>query len=96
MDGCICYGEVFNFYFIGYLNSDNIFGIIKVDCEVKFEMLINWIKNELGVFGGFCYFNDYDLWVFDIVVFDLCCVKIVLICNLVESYVSWKIVQVIG
>ena len=96
MDGCACYGEAFNPHFIGYPNSDNILGVTQSDRDNSPETLINRIKNEAGVLGGFRYFNDHDPRVFDIAVPDQRCAKIVLTRNPAESYVSWKIAQATG
>lgn len=95
-EGVKCYGEVFNLYFIVYLNYIEFLGFDQVVWDVDFFVLLNVVCNDLEYFVGFWFFNDYDFWVLDEILNDLCCGKIILMCNLLDSFVSWKIVQVIG
>ncbi|MDF1856662.1 nodulation protein NodH [Pseudooceanicola sp.] len=91
-----CHGEAFNPHFIGYPNRDEILGITQEIRDSNPERLIRTIRERTDGLGGFRYFHDHDPRVFDIVVNDPRCAKIVLTRNPVDSYVSWKIAQATG
>lgn len=94
-DGMACYGEAFNPHFIGYPNTDDILGITQPVRDDDPKKLLRTIKKAPD-FGGFRYFHDHDPRVFDLVMDDPKCAKIVLTRNPVDSYVSWKIAQATG
>ncbi|MGR3373945.1 MAG: nodulation protein NodH [Pseudooceanicola nanhaiensis] len=91
-----CHGEAFNPHFIGYPNRDEILGVTLEDRERDPGALIRTIRDRTEGMGGFRYFHDHDARVFDIVMEDPRCAKIVLTRNPVDSYVSWKIAQATG
>lgn len=95
-DGITCHGEAFNLNFIGYPNNDPILG---VDLEMRdadpFKLLFALQRSE-GQLRGFRYFHDHDPRIFDTLMDDPACAKIILTRNPVDSYVSWKIAQATG
>jgi len=96
LEGVTCHGEAFNPAFIGYPNSDDILGITQEQREADPDLLINAIRSDTSVLGGFRYFHDHDLRVLDRILDDPRCAKIILTRNPAESYVSWKIAQSTG
>lgn len=95
-DGITCHGEAFNPHFMGYPASDPILG---VDVETRNrdpEVLLNAVRGNPAALSGFRYFHDHDPRIFDAVMNDDRCAKIVLTRNPVESYVSWKIAKETG
>lgn len=94
-DGLACHGEAFNPHFIGYPNVDDVLGITQSERDGNPKHLLRAIKKTPEL-SGFRYFHDHDPRVFDIVMDDPKCAKIVLTRNPVDSYVSWKIAQATG
>ncbi|ASM73867.1 MULTISPECIES: sulfotransferase family 2 domain-containing protein [Roseobacteraceae] len=95
-DGITCHGEAFNPHFIGYPNVTGILGVSQAARDADPNGLIKVIRKESDGLGGFRYFHDHDPRIFDAVVDDPKCAKIVLTRNPVDSYVSWKIAQATG
>ncbi|OWU86280.1 nodulation protein NodH [Oceanicola sp. 22II-s10i] len=91
-----CHGEAFNPHFIGYPNRTEILGVTEAERNADPARLIATIRDRTEGIGGFRYFHDHDPRVFDMVVDDPRCAKIVLTRNPVDSYVSWKIAQSTG
>ena len=95
-DGIKCHGEAFNPHFLGYPNNDPILGIDLAARDRDPLTLLTAIRRDAGALNGFRYFHDHDPRVFDAIMADETCAKIVLTRNPVESYVSWKIAQATG
>ncbi len=91
-----CFGEAFNPAFIGYPKSDNILGVSKQTRDQDPDALIKAVRSCTDGLGGFRYFHDHDQRVFDKIMHDKKCAKIVLTRNPAESYVSWKIAMETG
>ena len=94
-DGLACHGEAFNPHFIGYPNSETILDVSQSVRDDDPKKLLRAIKKTPEL-SGFRYFHDHDPRVFDMVMDDPKCAKIVLTRNPVDSYVSWKIAQATG
>ncbi|WP_415405194.1 sulfotransferase family 2 domain-containing protein [Tateyamaria sp. SN3-11] len=94
-DGLACHGEAFNPHFIGYPNSKDILGIDQATRDADPKRLLREIKKTPEL-SGFRYFHDHDPRIFDRVMDDPKCAKVVLTRNPVDSYVSWKIAQATG
>ena len=94
-DGLTCHGEVFNPNFIGYPNRTEILGMEFEDRDQNPTDLIERVKAADGL-NGFRYFNSHDARVFETILNDPRCAKIILTRNPVESYVSWKIAKATG
>jgi LPS sulfotransferase NodH len=95
-DGIRCHGEAFNPHFMGYPGNEPILGIDHATRDTNPLALLDAIRNDGAALNGFRYFHDHDPRVFDAIVDDPRCAKIVLTRNPVESYVSWKIAQATG
>ena len=95
-EGIACHGEAFNPHFIGYPNNDPILGVDLATRDKQPNALLNAVKADTSALNGVRYFHDHDPRVFDTIVDDPRCAKIVLTRNPVESYVSWKIAQETG
>lgn len=95
-DGLSCHGEAFNPAFIGYPNAQDILGITRQQRDSDPGELIDAIRDQQGVLGGFRFFHDHDPRVIDRLLADPRCAKIILTRNPAESYVSWKIAQSTG
>ncbi|MEO0400797.1 MAG: sulfotransferase family 2 domain-containing protein [Pseudomonadota bacterium] len=94
-DGLACHGEAFNPHFIGYPNTDAILGVDQATRDADPKRLLREIKKSPDM-SGFRYFHDHDPRIFDHVMDDPKCAKVVLTRNPVESYVSWKIAIATG
>ncbi|MGJ8617051.1 MAG: sulfotransferase family 2 domain-containing protein [Sulfitobacter sp.] len=94
--GITCHGEAFNPHFLGYPSNDPILGIDLARRDANPNALLDAIRNNPASLSGFRYFHDHDPRVFDAIVDDPQCAKIVLTRNPVDSYVSWKIAQATG
>ncbi|MFG6569772.1 nodulation protein NodH [Sulfitobacter sp. 1A13679] len=94
--GIACHGEAFNPFFMGYPKSEPILGVDQATRDENPKKLLAAIRGQQDALGGFRYFHDHDPRVFDEIVEDQRCAKIVLTRNPVESYVSWKIAQATG
>lgn len=94
--GIACHGEAFNPHFMGYPHNEPILGVDLAKRDANPDVLLNAIRNDPSALSGFRYFHDHDPRVFDTIVDDPRCAKIVLTRNPVDSYVSWKIAQATG
>ncbi|MFL4469311.1 sulfotransferase family 2 domain-containing protein [Tateyamaria armeniaca] len=94
-DDLACHGEAFNPHFIGYPNRDSILDVTQAARDEQPKRLLRAIK-QTPELSGFRYFHDHDPRVFDKVMDDPRCAKIILTRNPVDSYVSWKIAQSTG
>lgn len=94
--GVACHGEAFNPHFIGYPNKTEILGVTLEQRTQSPSTLIEAIKEQSGVLGGFRFFHDHDPRVLEAVLSDPRCAKIVLTRNPVDSYVSLKIARSTG
>ena len=94
--GIACHGEAFNPHFLGYPQNEPILGVDLAKRDADPGALLSAIRNDPTALSGFRYFHDHDPRVFDAIVDDPRCAKIVLTRNPVDSYVSWKIAQATG
>ncbi|KIC49848.1 nodulation protein NodH [Tateyamaria sp. ANG-S1] len=94
-DGISCHGEAFNPFFIGYPNKDDILGVTLAARDDNPKTLLRAIKKAPDL-NGFRYFHNHDPRIFDKIMDDPKCAKIVLTRNPVDSYVSWKIARATG
>lgn len=96
LDGVVCHGEAFNPHFIGYPKSTDILGLTRSARDDDPGRLLEAIRDQQGVLGGFRYFHDHDPRVLDPILDDPGCAKIILTRNPIESYVSRKIAAATG
>lgn len=95
MQDVTCHGEAFNPHFIGYPKKTSLFGLDEAARDTDPLKLLQEIRMAPGI-NGFRYFHDHDARVFDAVMDDPQCAKIILTRNPAESYVSWKIARTTG
>lgn len=96
LPGVACHGELFNPSFIGSQGRTELFGIDLARRESVPLALWARVRAETRGLAGFRHFHDHDPRIFDAVLADARCAKIVLGRNPLESYVSWKIAQATG
>jgi len=94
-DGLMCHGEAFNPNFVGYPNRSEMLGVTLEDRDADPHVFLDRVKTADGL-NGFRYFNSHEPRVFDAIMADHRCAKIILTRNPVESYVSWKIAKSTG
>lgn len=91
MNGITCHGELFNPYFIAAEGQDSYYDVDLKQREENPAQLLKSIQKHSQDIPGFRYFNDHDPRVFDAVVKDAKCAKVLLTRNPLDSYVSYKI-----
>lgn len=94
--GLACHGEAFNPYFIGKKDQTEMFGVTFAERDADPTLLLRRMRERTPGLSGFRYFHDHDPRIFDLVMDDPRCAKIVLTRNPLESYVSLKIAQATG
>ncbi|WBU56735.1 hypothetical protein [Paracoccus sediminicola] len=91
--GVTCFGEAFNPYMMGWPDTDQIRGISMAERDADPQALLAAITGRAGHLSGFRYFHDHDPRVFDAIMQDRRCAKIVLTRNPVDSYVSTELAR---
>lgn len=91
LDGVTCHGEAFNPYLIGGEGKQEMFGIDMAGRDADPGGFLRAMRAKTQGLAGFRYFSDHDPRVFDLVVQDLSCAKVILTRNQLESFISWKI-----
>lgn len=91
-----CHGEAFNPNFIGYPRRNEVLGMSLAARDAAPQELISTMRAAPGGLHGFRYFHDHDARVFDTIIDDARCAKIILTRNPLNSYVSWKIAAETG
>jgi LPS sulfotransferase NodH len=96
IEGLTSYGEAFNPGFLGFPKTTEILGVDQAQRDNDPRDLLRAIKKDPGGLGGFRYFHDHDPRIFDKIMDDPRCAKIILTRNPADSYVSWKIATSTG
>lgn len=96
LPGVVCHGEAFNAHFIGKLNQDMLHDVSLAQRDADPGLLLRRMRERTAGLAGFRFFHDHDPRVFQSVMADPRCAKIVLTRNPLESYISWKIVGTTG
>ena len=94
--GITCFGEAFNPHFIGYPSDEPILGVDLKKRDANPLTLLHAIRDKADGLGGFRYFHDHDPRVFDAIMDDPGCAKIILTRRPIDSYVSLKIARKTG
>lgn len=89
--GVTCFGEAFNPYMMGWPDKDELQGITRAEREADPLVLYRKLTDRPGHLPGFRYFHDHDPRVFDTMIEDRSCAKIVLTRNPLDSYVSTRL-----
>ena len=93
--GLCCHGEAFNPRFVGGPRKSAVLGVTLEQRERDPGQMLDRIVAAEGL-NGFRYFPDHDPRIFERVMRDPRCAKIVLTRNPLESYVSLKIARQTG
>ena len=91
LKGVTCFGEAFNPYMMGWPDKDELQGVTKAEREADPLVLYRKLTDRPGHLPGFRYFHDHDPRVFDTIIEDRSCAKIVLTRNPLDSYVSTRL-----
>ena len=94
-DGITCHGEAFNPYLLSYPDTEAVLDVTREMRDAEPALLLRAIKQAPGL-NGFRYFHDHDPRIFDKIMDDARCAKIILTRNPVDSYISWKIARATG
>ena len=86
-----CFGEAFNPYLLGWHDTDQIRGITMAEREADPLRLLTAITEREDHLSGFRYFHDHDPRVFDAIMANRRCAKIILTRNPLDSYVSTEL-----
>lgn len=86
-----CFGEAFNPYLLGWHDTDQIRGVTKAERDADPLRLLQAITGREDHLSGFRYFHDHDPRVFEAIMTDRRCAKIILTRNPVDSYVSTEL-----
>jgi LPS sulfotransferase NodH len=86
--GVTCFGEAFNPYMMGWPDKDELEGVTRDEREADPMVLLDKLFNKPSHMAGFRYFHDHDPRVFDAIMNDPHCAKIILTRNPLDSYVS--------
>ncbi|MDN5569629.1 MAG: hypothetical protein L0G27_12935, partial [Paracoccus sp. (in: a-proteobacteria)] len=88
LPGLTCFGEAFNPYMMGWPDKDELEGVTRDEREADPMTLLNTLFDKPNHMAGFRYFHDHDPRVFDAIMNDPRCAKIILTRNPLDSYVS--------
>jgi len=91
--GLQTYGEVFNPYFLGTPGTEGLFDIAVEERNANPVALFERMKERTIGIPGFRFFHDHDRRIFDRVIDDPACAKVVLTRNFVDAYVSRAIAR---
>ena len=89
--GVTCHGELFNPGFIGQLGTDSFAGVTLAQRDADPWALLGAVRAQAQRIAGFRLFHDHDPRIWDHVLADTACAKIILTRNPLDSYVSRKI-----
>ncbi|HBZ43199.1 MAG TPA: nodulation protein NodH [Maritimibacter sp.] len=89
--GITCYGEAFNPYLIVDPERTELFGVTMAQRDADPMRLIAAMRENTDGIPGFRLFHDHDPRVFEHVIEDPRCAKIILNRNLVDAWVSQRI-----
>ncbi len=91
-DDLRCHGEAFNPYLIGREEEAELLGVTQEERDDDPRVLLDALRSASGI-NGFRYFHDHDPRVFDLIVSDTRCAKVLLSRNPLDAYVSWRIAR---
>ncbi|MCK0141309.1 nodulation protein NodH [Aliiroseovarius sp. F20344] len=90
-DDLKCYGETFNPYFMVSPELKDLFGVSVKARDEDPMLLVEKMKENTKGIPGFRFFHDHDPRVFNALIDDPHCAKVILTRNMLEAYVSRKI-----
>lgn len=86
-----CFGEAFNPYMMGWPGMDELQGVTREEREADPIKLLNKLFDKPDHLPGFRYFHDHDPRVFDAIMDNRECAKVILTRNPLDSYVSTRL-----
>ena len=89
--GVTCFGEAFNPYMLGWPDVDKLRGLTMAEREADPLKLLSLLLEKRDHLPGFRYFHDHDPRVFDAIMAERRCAKIILTRNPLDSYVSTRL-----
>lgn len=89
--GLQCYGEAFNPYFMVSPKTKELHGVTVDMRNADPLLLLKRVQEKTSGLPGFRFFHDHDPRVFEAIIDNPRCAKIVLTRNIVEAYVSRRI-----
>jgi LPS sulfotransferase NodH len=96
LEDVICHGEAFNPSFLGYPEVETLLGETEAQRNENPFALLDKIKTSEDKISGFRYFHNHDVRIFDVILNDPKCAKIILTRNPLDSFISWKIALATG
>ena len=94
--GLKSFGEVFNPVFVGGPRREQLFGMDLEARQKDPEKMLRKIRQKPDQTGGFRYFYDHEPRVFEPIIEDPTCAKVLLTRNPLESFVSLQIAAATG
>ena len=91
--GLETYGEAFNPYFMVRPGTEELFGLSVAERNADPVALFERMKDRAHGIPGFRFFHDHDRRIFERVIDDPACAKVVLSRNFVDAYVSRAIAR---
>lgn len=95
-EGLSCYGEVFNPIFVGRPDRPQLFGMTLEDRQADPEKMLRRLRQKPDGIGGFRYFTDHEPRVFEPLIEDATCAKVILRRDPLDSFVSLQIAAQTG
>ena len=96
LEDVICHGEAFNPSFLGFPEVETLLGETEAQRNENPFALLDKIKTSEDKISGFRYFHNHDVRIFDVILNDPKCAKIILTRNPLDSFISWKIALATG
>ena len=96
LEDVICHGEAFNPSFLGFPEVETLLGETEAQRNKNPFALLDKIKTSEDKISGFRYFHNHDVRIFDVILNDPKCAKIILTRNPLDSFISWKIALATG
>lgn len=91
IEGIDCYGELFNPVFINTSGTDSFLGVTLAERDADPWALLNAIRTDSKQRAGFRLFHNHDPRIWQHVLTDPACAKIILTRNPLDAFVSQKI-----
>jgi len=88
-----CFGEAFNPYMMGWPDKTELRGVTQAERDENPKRLLDALFAIPDHLPGFRYFHDHDPRVFDLIMQDRECAKIILSRNVLDSYVSTELAR---
>ena len=91
LEDVICHGEAFNPSFLGFPEVETLLGETEAQRNKNPFALLDKIKTSEDKISGFRYFHNHDVRIFDVILNDPKCAKIILTRNPLDSLFLGKL-----